>query len=1302
MFKRIGFILMAMLLVLSNFSFVSAAGQALPQQLTEKPDLLSGDLKETEDPNQTVRVIVEVDDEAPIETATKKGMMFNSLAENEKQQLEREAKAKQEAIKGEMENKQVKADYLQNFTTVVNGFSAEVKQGDIENIKDIPNVKSVHIVNEYERPIAEPEMKYSKELVEAQKVWRDYGYKGEGMVVGIIDTGIDPAHQDMVLTDNETGALTEEYVNSVIENEDLPGSYYTEKVPYGYNYMDENDEIREIHAGASYHGMHVGGTVAANGDEENGGIMGVAPEAQLLALKVFGNDPDMQSTYGDIYIKAIDDAIKLGADVLNMSLGSVAGFVDPESPEQQAVTRAVNNGILMSISGGNSALFADGYFYPYASNPDYGVSGSPGVSYDSLQVSSFENTYMEVDALEYAYGSENGTMAFLSAGNTSPPDDGSAFEVTEAGLGYPEEFEDAEGKYVLIQRGELDFVTKSLNAQDAGAAGVIIYNNTDGLVSMATDPDITIPQLFMQKSDGDRLVAAIQDGEDVTISFSGESAMIDNPEAGNMSAFTSWGLTPNLDFKPEITAPGGQIVSTLNDNEYGLMSGTSMAAPHVAGGGALVMERIDEEFGYHDANRVNMTKNLMMNTSELVEFDGAYVSPRRQGSGLMQLHAALSTPVVVTESETNEAKVALKEVTENEVTFSLTAENFTDEAVTYEVEANVQTDTPADGGGVLVTAPNMFGANDLGELATINGESTSTVEVPANGNVTFEVTIDVSSVDESLTDIFTNGYWLEGFVTLTDPTDTNPALSVPYVGFKGEWDAAPIFDEPMWDADTYYGLTGVVTHLGEGSYGFLGEDAATGDIDPEKIAFSPNGDGEQDDALLMVSFLRNAKDAKFNVLDEDGELIRTIRLESNIRKDYGAPYYTLSSARAWDGTINGDLAPEGQYYLQAEAVIDFEGAEWQSLTIPVKLDTTAPELSAEFDEEAQTVTVDANDNEGGSGLAYWELYVDGEPVLDEPYAEGETEHQFTSELEAGATITVAAVDYAGNRTEEEIEVEGPPDTTPPNLRLSTPEFLGVETDRDVEFSGYVTDDTGVSEVTVDGQEADLVYNEDEDRYEFSITVTHEEDGFYVRQVKAVDHAGNESSFARRYFVDTTPATLEVNAPERTDEASIAVSAAIQDNFNDINLFVNGNHVFNHDLAMPYDDNGFDETVEDISLNLDLGTNEFEFKVVDLAGFETVEHVTIERETSVANMQSMIEAFTASGEIANEATARSLSLHLTAVGQYADTGQFDKAIQHLPSLHLLLDVFESNNMITEKAADTLREHADYLVAKWEQK
>src|SRR5699024_3880381 len=100
-------------------------------------------------------------------------------------------------------------------------------------------------------PKVQPEMKYSKELVEAQSSWREYGYKGEGMIVGVIDTGIDPDHRDMVLSEDTEAAHTKESVEEAIDEHDLPGEFYTDKVPYGYNYMDENSPGRSCSSIAS-------------------------------------------------------------------------------------------------------------------------------------------------------------------------------------------------------------------------------------------------------------------------------------------------------------------------------------------------------------------------------------------------------------------------------------------------------------------------------------------------------------------------------------------------------------------------------------------------------------------------------------------------------------------------------------------------------------------------------------------------------------------------------------------------------------------------------------------------------------------------------------------------------------------------------------------------------------------------------------------------------------------------------------------------------------------------------------------
>src|SRR5690606_26172680 len=134
------------------------------------------------------------------------------------------------------------------------------------------------------------------------------------------------------------------------------------------------------------------------------------------------------------------------------------------------------------------------------------------------------------------------------------------------------------------------------------------------------------------------------------------------------------------------------------------MSGTSMAAPHVAGGAALLFERGDEEFGLTGRDRSEFAKKLLMNTAKPVVLDeenGDYVSPRRQGAGLMQLANALHTDVVVTDAATDEAKVALKEIKNNSITLSLTAENFSDEDKTYNVSTAVQADQPVNAGDTL-------------------------------------------------------------------------------------------------------------------------------------------------------------------------------------------------------------------------------------------------------------------------------------------------------------------------------------------------------------------------------------------------------------------------------------------------------------------------------------------------------------------------------------------------------------------------------------------------------------------------
>lgn len=1247
---------LATMLVLSTASFGAPAPLAakelakqIPTLQMQKPELqVPLRLMAPENPSEIVRIIVELEKAPAIETATKKGKLYKDLPKSERKGLEASIQADQKKVKDKVKGKSKNIKFKEEFTTVFNGFSAEVTAGEVASIAQTEGVKAVYETNEYVRPNEEPNMVHSKELVQAQLAWDKYDFKGEGMVVGVIDTGIDSSHRDMVLTDDASGDITSAEVEALVgEGSIESGKYYTAKVPYGYNYMDENQIILDLGPGASMHGMHVSGTVGANGDEENGGIKGVAPEAQLLALKVFGNDPLFPSTFGDIYVKAMDDAIKLGADVLNLSLGSTAGYVDNSNPEQMAVTRAQDNGLLVAISAGNSDMFGSGVWYPYAENQDYGLTGSPSVSEDSFGVASFENSFITASSFTYEFDGEAAGRALFLLANDAEPNDLplEEYPIEFAGFGTVADFEgkDLTGKFALVSRGSITFVEKGLNAQAAGAEGVIVYNNAAGTISMASSSEIKIPFMSALKVDGEALKAALDAGKEVTVGFDGQYVETPSPSAGSMSSFTSWGPTPNLDFKPEITAPGGNIFSTLNDDGYGLMSGTSMAAPHVAGGTALVMERVNEEFGLTGAARVQFAKNLMMNTAKPIELKpGQFVSPRRQGAGIMQLANALETDVMVTNAATGEAKVALKEISGGQFGFSLNAKNFSDDEKTYNVDVQLQVDRPVNG-GMFVTIPNnpTYGSYVLDETdATITVPAT--VTVPANGVATIDVAVDASA-SEWLRGYFTNGYFIDGFVSLTDPneeTSGNVPLNVPFFGFNGSWDDASIFDYNAWEGLSYWGAQGLADENGNYIAGpSLGEG-----FDPSKFAFSPNGDGNVDSAIPVYSLIRNAKNFEVNILDAEGNKVRTIRTETGLRKHYASTAtslpYTYNPAYGWDGLINGKLAADGQYQIQLRAVIDFEGAEWQSIEFPIIVDTVKPTADVSYDKKTKVISV-ANlaDNQSGVGIDRVEVLLNGVEVEEAATLESYT---FEEEVKVNKddNIQVRIWDIAGNVTvkgfkghgkstgedgEEPTEPGTPggtdpgddvstpnePETVEPVIYINTPEFFSYNKTSNVVVAGTIEDDSNISSLKVNGQEVTSF-----DGVNFSHTLTLA-DGVQAVNVEAIDEFGNEMAITRRIFVDTTKPT--VKAVAKTVPKTVSYSAGnpviqveVGDNHDEIRLYLNGSEVFYKPISEPYAMLGYSQTIN-VELPLVTGSNKFELKVVDLVGHEATQVIKVSKQ-----------------------------------------------------------------------------------------
>ncbi|WHY85457.1 S8 family serine peptidase [Neobacillus novalis] len=1246
--KKMTSYVLASALVLSNLAYVAPAAAASPTPTAKKDyasmvkqfkqhlkvnnrHKLSEKLKDKFKATEQVRVIVEVEGQTPVELATKQGKLYKDLSESIKDSMAVNLEKQQATVKDKIKAKGVKLKYKNNFSTAFNGFSGEIAFGDMEKLEAVEGVKHVYLANEYKRPV-KPDLKTSKSFVQAPETWADAGLKGEGMVVAVIDTGVDPSHKDFVLSNASTAGLNKNDVNQIVKKDKLKGKFYTQKVPYGYNYFDQNDTILDKGYETGMHGMHVAGIVAANGDEEHGGVKGMAPEAQVLAMKVFSNDVLFPSTWSDVYLAAIDDSIKLGADVLNMSLGEVASFYSKDSAEDVAITRATNNGIVCSMSAGNSGTISYGWGNPYYKNPDIGVVEAPGLNPDGISVAAANNIstlYQHAITVDGFTGVGYGTDDWT---NVAAESEDLQVVSLNGGFGDWEDYEDVDvvGKVVLAQRGEISFAEKAWIAAEAGAFGIIVYD-TGSSTFYKNQGDFDIPFMLISKKEGQSLEAAIAAGH-----TSLKIKQIDkqqDPDSGRITEFSSWGTTPGLELKPEITAPGGKIISTLNDNQYGEMSGTSMAAPHVAGGAALVQQYLqkDKRFtGLSVSDRTHLAKTLLMNTAKIIDdANGQPFSPRLQGAGMMQTYNAVKTPVYVVNKSNGQAKVELKDFTSKQFTMTLSAKNVSKKDVTYTVKTNVLADTQKqnkDG-----EATNALIAGNL-EGVVIDGPAKVTIPAGATKDITIKVDISkakVPAIDtkgNKKTVALKEDMFVEGFVRLIDADknvagkkELSPDLTIPYVGFYGKWDRPSILDGfKDFGESRFYDLQGMFDWEDEDGnkeefpvHDMLSDDWFTAPV-PDKgfYAISPNGDWMQDDINVLPAFLRNAAEVQVNILDGNKQLLRRVKLEKNVFKSYfddgyGMPF-SYNYDRTWDGTVKGQVVKDGLYYYQVKSAIDYKGAGYQTKDIPVFVDTTEPKVSASFDPE--TSVVSWKTVEKGSGVQAYGIFVNGE-FVDE--TTGDENSYELADVPEGSSIDVLAVDYAYNFGGDTVtfgDVEGDPII----INFSTMPY-GAYNSNEVPVSGVVINEVGLKSLTVNGKETKFTHS-GPGGYEFSTTTTFAKDGYYDVIVKAVDKSNNTSSISRKVFIDTTAPQINVSAPtvvpEKTDKATLKLN--LKDNFNYLSLFVDDNHEYEKAIVGPVDVlKPANDNVE-VKVALKKGVNKITLKLLDLSGNETVKEIVINR------------------------------------------------------------------------------------------
>ncbi|WP_234123181.1 S8 family serine peptidase [Clostridium hydrogenum] len=975
-------------------------------------------------PDDSVRLIVQLNEKALKDYAGSKSLKEIS----QDSALKQKVLNSQSTYKTEATNINPSAKIKDSYYLLLNGFSVETKAKYISSYENMPGVKHVSVAKEYK---VDPNMNTAKEIGKIPEAIQQTGYKGEGMVVAIIDTGIDATHKDMRLTDPSKAKI--QTVKA--------GSEFSIKVPYGHNFADDNDDVVDRNPKTEMHGMHVAGIVGANGTDaevaQNKAVKGVAPEAQLLAMKVFSNNPDMPSAFDDDTIAAIEDSVAHGADVINMSLGSDGGFQDPEDPEQAAISEAVKRGTLVSISAGNANYSTTPY--NLSQTPDTAEVGTPGTTEDAITNASFENTNVTSYGFDYTSTAGNSTAPIGYATSEINPLDkthgitnSSGYEVVDCGYGDTSDFtgKDLTGKIALIKRGNINFLNKKLNAQAAGAAGVIVYDNRpEGLVSMVTDASVKIPAIFISQQDGMSLLSKI--GSGLKIYFKGNVGTSPNPATGQMSDFTSWGPTPDLSFKPEMTAPGGNIWSTANNNQYQNMSGTSMASPYIAGTEALILQNLEKQGYPKNEDTVKLAKNITMNTATVLTDSTDSTanilpySPRRQGAGLVNALSAVNDYVTVTGAD-GVADVALRQISGNTATFKLNLRNYGNADVTYDVKdlSGVMTEEQKDQSGESYDV-KLDGA-------TVNFDKNK-VTVPSKGQTQVTVTVNIPTTAPK--EIYAEGYISFVPEGSTEDGVAAPTLGIPYMGFYGDWSKPSIIDAPVWDSDnTILGDTALMTQDSKGSLSYLGIASDGTTIDPDDIAISGNADAVNENVIPALTHLRNAKNQVAEIVDSNNNVVKTIDTKSNVIKnkfnDSEESPYTIDSNLLWDGKIYNsntgkyETAPDGQYYYQVRDVVDYNGATWQTLKMPIKVDSTAPTVSSvsSTTENSTTVKLNIKASDNLSGVSKFGVMVnDDVTTLKLTNATANADGSYDVEVtvpKGNSKIAILPMDNAGNVGDE--------------------------------------------------------------------------------------------------------------------------------------------------------------------------------------------------------------------------------------------------------------------------------------------
>ena len=746
------------------------------------------------------------------------------------------------------------------FDDLWNGFSIEIDPKDRSLLQSLRPVKTLFPVLEVEQDLATATAMTSANIVHNTA---PTFFKGEGIKVGVIDSGIDYHHKDL-------GSCFGPGCH-VAFGHDFVGDNFSSANPVLTPDNDPDD--------CGGHGSHVAGIIGADRT-----LKGVAPKVKLGAYRVFGCSGSTQS---DVMVAAMERAKLDGMDVVNMSIGS-AFWGWKQYPTATAADNLVTSGVVVVTSGGNSG--ASGLY----------ATGAPGAGEKVISNAMFDNTHSRLpygalqDGSRAGYAVATGSAPVPTSGSGVLAKNGTPTTQNDGCNGNPPPPGSLTGKIALIRRGSLPggptcgFYEKARNAEKDGAAAVILYNNVAGRINptvappTAADPALKIPVIAISDLEGVALNNAIEAGQtqwtwtDQIDSFVQLSGKLLNGDS-------SYGPSATLDMKPDLGSPGGQIYSTipLEQGGYAVFNGTSMASPHTAGAVALFLQA-------HPGTSPAEVRDALQNTAEPMLWSGNPGSGQldvvhRQGAGMINIDKAINAPARV-----SPGKLSLGEDQGQSVVRTLTVKNMTNSPIEYVLSHSpaVSTTTTSNSASAILLPTNSSAAP-----ATVAFNAPS-VSVPANGTATFDVTI---SAHANLPQRGLYGGW----IVLTDANGYK--LRVPYQGLKGDYQSIKVLTPT---ANNFPWLA----YSSNGSY-FNAQSGTQFSLQNGQVPY------------ILAHFDYQVRTYRMTAISRTGVTWGVAYEQEYMgRNSTPAGFWSFS----WDGKVNqnGQLVdvPNGQYYLKVEVL----------------------------------------------------------------------------------------------------------------------------------------------------------------------------------------------------------------------------------------------------------------------------------------------------------------------------------------------------------------------------------------------